>query len=41
MFENANYQHPELEPYSSGSWKEVVLSWVLAGVVVAALLFSV
>ena len=38
MFENAEYQHPQLEPYFHGSWKEVGFSWLIAIVVAGVLL---
>jgi len=38
MFERAEYQHPELEPFSRGTWTEVAFAWVGAMGVVAAVL---
>ncbi len=40
MFRNAEYQHPQLEPYFSGSWKEIVFSWVIAATFVGGVLLS-
>ena len=40
MFEQAEYQHPQLEPYCSGSWKEVAFSWLFATMAVGAVLLT-
>ena len=38
MFQRAAYQHPELEPFSRGTWSEVVFSWVAAAGILCAVL---
>ena len=38
MFEQANYTHPEAEPLFSGSWMEVVFSWLIGAAVVVTVL---
>jgi len=38
MFQRAGYQHPELEPFSRGTWAEVVFAWVGAMGIVATVL---
>ncbi len=40
MFRHAEYQHPELEPYCSGTWTEIVSSWVIAATVIGTVLLS-
>ena len=38
MFQRAEYQHPTLEPFSMGTWTEVLFAWVAAaGIVVTVL----
>ena len=39
MFEYSEYQHPQLEPFSSGSWTEVAFSWVIGVTAVSAMVF--
>jgi len=38
MSERTDYQHPALEPFSRGTWHEVVGAWVAALAVVAVVL---
>jgi hypothetical protein len=40
MFEQADYQHPQLKPYSSGSWREVFFSWIFGATALAGVLLS-
>jgi hypothetical protein len=40
MFEQAEYQHPQLEPYCSGSWQEVIFSWIFGATALAGVLLS-
>jgi hypothetical protein len=40
MFEQAEYQHPQLKPYSSGSWQEVFFSWIFGATALAGVLLS-
>lgn len=35
MSERTAYQHPILQPFSSGMWKEVALAWTAACAVLA------
>ena len=35
MSERTAYQHPMLQPFSNGLWKEVALAWIAACVVLA------
>ena len=40
MFARAEYQHPQLKPYSSGSWKEIAYAWIFATIIVGAVLLT-
>jgi len=40
VYQQTQYEHPEIEPYSRGSWREVAYSWVIACCILALVLLN-